>query len=142
MATLTRQQTIAAPIGEVFATISNLETFEEWNPTIKTARKLSDGPIGEGTEFEFQIRGIGRTVQRLENFIPNESVRLVPQTGPIGGGHLFVLSSSGDGTQVDHELVMTPKGIFKLFTPLMSRMGEKNLADTAEALQAYLERKR
>ncbi len=140
MATIRRQQTIAAPIAVVFATISNLETFQEWNPTIKTARKLSDGPIGEGAEFEFQIRGIGRTVQRLEDFVPNERVRLVPQNGPITGGHLFVLSSRGDSTLVDHELVMNPKGPFKLLSPLMAKMGEKNLHDTAEALQTYLER--
>ena len=139
MATITRQQMVAAPIDRVFATVSDLETFEEWNPTIKTANKLSDGPIGEGTEFEFQIRGIGRTVQRLEDFVPGKRVRLVPQNGPVRGGHLFVLSTQGDQTRIDHELVMTPKGLFKLFSPLMAKMGEKNLRDTAEALQTYLE---
>ena len=35
---------------------------------------------------------------------------------------------------------MMPKGVFKIFTPLMGMMGKKNLRDTANALQRYLER--
>ena len=139
MPTFNLQQTIRAPIEDVFATVSNLETFEEWNPTIKSARKLSEGEIGDGTEFEFQVRGVGKTVQRLEQFEANQRVRLVPQSGPVVGGHLFVLTGEGGSTRIDHELEMNPKGLFKLFSPMMSKMGEKNLRDTADALQRYLE---
>jgi uncharacterized protein YndB with AHSA1/START domain len=139
MPVFTLQQTIDAPIEKVFGTVSNLETFEEWNPTIRTARRLDEGEIGEGSEFEFQIRGLGRTVQRLEEFEKNQQVRLVPQNGPVAGGHRFVMTSVGGGTRIDHELEMRPKGFFKLFSPVMSKMGEKNLRDTADALQEYLE---
>jgi len=41
---------------------------------------------------------------------------------------------------MDHELEMTPKGVFKFFSPLMGMVGGKNLRDTANALQTYLER--
>jgi hypothetical protein len=33
--------------------------------------------------------------------------------------------------RIDHELGMTPKGVFKIFIPLMGMMGKKNLHDTA-----------
>jgi carbon monoxide dehydrogenase subunit G len=137
--TFTRSQTINAPVERVFATVSNLETFAEWNPTIKAARKLGDGAIGEGTEFEFRIRGVGRTVQRLERFEQDRQVRLVPQNGPVAGGHLFVMSSEAGSTRIDHELEMEPKGFFKLFGPMITKMGEKNLRDTADSLKRYLE---
>lgn len=139
MPTFNLQQTIHAPIEDVFATVSNLETFEEWNPTIKSARKLSDGEISDGTEFEFQVRGVGKTVQRLEQFKKNRRVRLVPQSGPVVAGHLFALTGEGENSRIDHELEMNPKGLFILFSPMMSKMGEKNLRDTADALQGYLE---
>ena len=78
-------------------------------------------------------------MQRLENFEMNRQVRLVPQNGPITGGHLFVMSSEDGKTKIDHQLEMNPKGFFKVFGPMMSKMGEKNLRDTAAALQEYLE---
>ena len=40
----------------------------------------------------------------------------------------------------DHELEMTPKGVFKIFIPLIGMMGKKNLRVTANALKRYLER--
>ena len=132
-------QVIAAPVERVFAAVSNLETYSDWNPTIRKAVKLGTEAIGDGAEFEFEIRGVGRTIQRLEQFVGNKRVRLVPQTGPMRGGHLFVLSAEGGGTRVAHQLEMIPKGLFKLFAPMMGRMGRKNLSDTAEALQRYLE---
>lgn len=36
---------------------------------------------------------------------------------------------------------MIPKGIFKVFAPLMGVIGRKNLRGTAKALQEYLESK-
>jgi hypothetical protein len=35
---------------------------------------------------------------------------------------------------------MTPKGLFKIFSPFMGMIDAKNLRDTAAALQRYLER--
>jgi hypothetical protein len=34
---------------------------------------------------------------------------------------------------------MNPKGLFRLFAPLMGIIGRKNLRDTANALQSHLE---
>ena len=58
---------------------------------------------------------------------------------PFEGGHRFRLTAQGGETRLDHELEMTPKGVFKLFTPMMKMIGRKNLRDTARALQAHLE---
>jgi hypothetical protein len=35
---------------------------------------------------------------------------------------------------------MLPRGVFRLMAPVISRTGKKNLRDTAQALQAFLER--
>lgn len=36
---------------------------------------------------------------------------------------------------------MTPKGFFKIFTPVMGMIGRKNLRGTAKALQDYMKGK-
>ena len=142
MPTNTLSQTIATTPAEAFATITDLRTFPEWNPTIKAARKLDDGPIGEGTRFEMTIKGFGNQQLTLRRFEPDRQVDLVPTSKMFTGGHLFVLTATDGGTRIDHELVTNPKGVFKLMSPMMGRMSKKNLADTAAALQQHLETNR
>jgi len=140
MAIVKRTQVIRKPVAEVFRTVVDVENFPKWNPTTPRARKLTSGEIGEGTRFELEIRGFGKVLQELREFELNKRVRLVPTMRVLSGGHRFVFSAQGDSTRVDHELEMTPKGLFKMFSPLMGMMGGKNLRDTANALRTYLER--
>ena len=142
MAVFTRSQLIDRPVDEVFATVVDLEGFPNWNPTTRTARKLSAGEIAEGTRFELEIKGFGKTIQELHEFELNRRVRLVPEIKLLGGGHRFRFSEVDAKTRVDHELEMVPRGSFKLLTPLIGLIGRKNLRDTAAALQRYLERPR
>ena len=140
MAIITRTQMIKKPVEQVFETVVNLTNFPKWNPTTPSARKLSPGEIGEGTRFELEIRGFGKVPQELREFERNKRVRIVPSMRFVSGGHRFVFTAQGATTRIDHELEMTPKGIFKIFSPFMGMMGAKNLRDTAAALQRYLER--
>ena len=140
MAILRRTQLIRAPIERVFETISDGGSFAAWNPTIRTSRRLGDGPVGNGTRFEWELRGFGKVVQELQEFDPPRQVRIVPRTRQLKGGHRFKLITDGSRTRVEHELEMSPAGAFRLFTPMMDTLGRKNLKDTASALQAHLER--
>jgi uncharacterized protein YndB with AHSA1/START domain len=140
MAIVKLSQVIHKPIEEVFRTVIDVASFPKWNPTTPGARKLTSGEIGEGTRFELEIRGFGKVLQELREFERNKRVRLVPDIRFLTGGHRFIFTAEGDRTRIDHELEMTPKGVFWIFAPLMGMMGRKNLRGTANALQAYLER--
>ena len=145
MAIVKLTQVIDRPIGEVFGTIIDVANFPRWNPTTPSARKLTPGETGEGSQFELEIKGVGRALQELREFRPNKQVRLLSSmkmpAGGMAGGHRFILTAEGNKTRIDHELEMTPKGIFRIFAPLMGVMGRKNLRGTAKALQDYLEKK-
>ena len=133
-------QVIRKPVEEVFGTVIDVANFPRWNPTTPNARKLTAGATGEGTQFELEIKGFGKVLQELQEFRPNQQVRIVPHFKVLTGGHRFIFTADRNGTRVDHELEMTPRGLFKIFSPLMGMMGKKNLRDTANALQRYLER--
>jgi hypothetical protein len=77
--------------------------------------------------------------QELREFQPNRALRIVPDMRSISGGHRFRLSDLGASTRVDHELEMTPKGVFKLMGPMMTMMGRRNLRATAAALKEQVE---
>lgn len=140
MAVITRSQVIGATIDDVFDAIVDGGRFAEWNPTIRASRKLNDGPPGNGTQFEWDLRGFGNVIQELQEFDPPRQVRIVPHIKQLQGGHRFHLTAQGDSTRVDHELEMRPKGAFTLFAPMMGMIGRKNLRDTANALEAHLEK--
>jgi hypothetical protein len=139
VALITRTQLIPRPIDEVFATVIDGGNYAAWNPTIKASRRLDDGQLGDGSRFEWKLRGFGNVTQELQEFKRNERVRIVPLNAPISGGHRFLLAAEGEETRIDHELEMIPTGVFRLFAPLMARIGRRNLRDTADALQNHLE---
>jgi uncharacterized protein YndB with AHSA1/START domain len=140
MAIVTRSQTIRAPIQAVFEAIVDGGRFAEWNPTIRSSRNLDGRPPGNGTRFEWDLRGFGKVIQELQEFESPRRVRIVPHIKQLEGGHRFRLTAQADTTRVDHELEMRPKGAFALFAPVMGMLSRKNLRDTANALQARLEK--
>src|SRR5262250_1598051 len=139
MAFIEHSQVINKPVEEVFQTVVDVANFPKWNPTTPSARKLTTGEIGEGARFELEIPGFGKVQQELREFERNKRVRLVPSMRFLRGGHRFLFTAQGTATRIDHELEMTPKGLFKILSPFMGMIGAKNLRDTAAALQRYLE---
>ena len=140
MAVVCSTQTIDRPAAEVFDAIVDVASFPRWNPTTKSARKLTPGETGEGTRFELAIAGFGTTIQELRGFERNRRVTLVPHLRMLSGGHTFVLTDAGGRTRVDHELEMIPHGAMKILGPLVPMIGRRNLAKTAAALKAWVER--
>jgi len=139
MAVLKLSQVIDRPVHEVFQAIADVANLAAWNPTIKSARKLSDGPPGEGTRFEMELDGLGAVPHTLEEFRLDARARYVPHFKVTSGGHRFMLTAHGERTKVDHELEMTPKGFYVLMSPFLGMIGRKNLRRTADALKKYVE---
>jgi Polyketide cyclase / dehydrase and lipid transport len=136
------RQIINRPVSAVFETVIRVERFPEWSPkNHKSARRLTDGEIGEGARFELEIKGFGKIHNHLAEFERNKRVNVVPDIEMMGGGHRFLFTAEGsDATRIDHEVEMLPKGIFKLMTPFIFRMGKKNVDEVTAALKAYLEK--
>jgi uncharacterized protein YndB with AHSA1/START domain len=140
MPTLRLSQVIDRPVADVFRAVVDVESFPRWNPTTKSARKLSEGETGEGTRFELAIRGFGRTVQELRGLEVDRRVTLVPHIKGLAGGHTFVFTSLDGRTRVDHELEMSPLGALRALGPIIRIVGRRNLRRTASALKGWLER--
>jgi uncharacterized protein YndB with AHSA1/START domain len=86
-------QVIHRPIDDVFGAVVDVANFPRWNPTTKSDRRLSEGATGNGTRFELEIAGFGKTIQELEEFEPNRRVRLVPHIKSLAGGHRFTFTT-------------------------------------------------
>jgi uncharacterized protein YndB with AHSA1/START domain len=75
MALITRSQTIDRRVEDVFDVVADAGNFAAWNPTIKASRRLDDGELGDGSRFEWQLRGFGNVVQEFEEFERNKRLR-------------------------------------------------------------------
>ena len=133
-------QQIERPVEEVFREVMHLENFPRWSPQNPSARRLSNGEIGEGSRFEMEIKGFGMVPQTLREFQVNRRLMVVPNIKPFTGGHRWIFTDLGGGkTRIDHELEMNPRGVFWLMMPIMWSTGKRNLHLTVDALKRYLE---
>jgi uncharacterized protein YndB with AHSA1/START domain len=107
-----RTQVIDRPVDTVFAVVVDGGHYDRWNPTVKTSRRVDDRDIGEGTTFEWRLKGFGNVVQQLQEFELNRRVRIVPHIKTLAGGHRFVFTPQDGSTRIDHELEMLPRGAF------------------------------
>ena len=140
MTLITHSQLVKATVDETFDAVVDGANFASWNPTVRSSRRLDSGTVGNGTRFEWDLRGFGKVIQELQEFSRPQRVRIVPQIKTLAGGHRFRFTSQGDMTRIDHELEMRPKGAMRMFAPMMGVIGRKNLRDTASALTAHLEK--
>jgi len=139
VAVITRTHVINKPVEEVFDLLADLGSWAEWNPTIRSSRWLDDQPHGNGARFEWGLRGVGKVVQELGEFKPPVQLRIVTDLKPVKGGHRLRLTANGDATRIDHELEITPNGIFRLFAPMLVMNGRRNLRETANAIDTHFE---
>ena len=139
MAVVTRTQVIKKPVEEVFDLLADAGSYAKWNPTIRSSRWVDDQPHGNGARFEWGLRGLGKVVQELGEFKPHVHLRIVTDLKPVKGGHRMRLTGNGDATRIDHELEITPNGIFRLFAPMLVMNGRRNLRGTANAISTHFE---
>jgi hypothetical protein len=139
MALITRTQFIKNPVDEVFDSLADLGSWAEWNPTIRSSRWLDDPPHGNGSRFEWGLRGLGKVVQELGEYKLNVQMRIVTDLKPVKGGHRMHFTPNGLATRIDHELEVTPRGVFKLLGPMLVMNGRRNLRATADAIQTHFE---
>jgi uncharacterized protein YndB with AHSA1/START domain len=72
-------QMIERPVEDVFGALISAGDFASWNPTIRASRELTPGDVGDGSLFEWDLRGFGKVRQELREFEQDRRLRLVPQ---------------------------------------------------------------
>jgi hypothetical protein len=74
------------PPPDTFAYLSDFSTTEEWDPGVREATRLGEGPIGAGTEFRVSAQFLGRTnvlTDRVVAFEPDTLVTLRAENATV-----------------------------------------------------------
>lgn len=133
---------VKRPAWEVFAYVSDFTTTAEWDPTVLSARKLTTGAIGVGTQFEVVCAlPVGSvtllyTVRKLHD---NACVELSGQSAFFDVYDTITLRSTAKGTHIDYRAAFTFKPVVATVAALSSKgleqMGRESVAGLREALE-------
>lgn len=134
---------IRRPVEEVFDFAADERNEPRYNPHMRRAEQIMDGPIGVGTRFRAEIRSMGRTVPMSTEITAYERPRRYGSST-----HLSFMDTRGtvtfepvpEGTRIRWSWEVEPRGALKLLTPIMGRLGRRQEQANWEGLKRVLER--
>jgi uncharacterized protein YndB with AHSA1/START domain len=143
MATTTRSVVINAPVERVFAAVAHIEHFSEAVPQIKEIEFLSETTTGVGTRFKEtrEVNGrSGSTVLEVTEYVPNERVRIVSDTGGTVWDTVFTTTPRGAGTELAMVMEARPHTLLaRISTPMIRGMVARGIEADLDAVKEYCE---
>jgi len=133
---------IKRPLEEVFDFVADERNEPRYNPRMRRAEQISDGPIGVGTRFRAEIASMGRLVEMVIEFTGYARPwRLASSTHmssmDVQGALMF--DSVPEGTRMRWSWDVQPGGILKLLSPLVAGVGRRQERSIWTSLKHLLE---
>lgn len=133
---------IHRPVGEVFDFVADERNEPRYNPRMLTVEQTTPGPIGCGARFRAESRSLGRRVPMTIEFTAFERPRRL-----ASATHLSAMEIRGTltfepvpaGTRMRWAWELEPRGVLKLLTPLVVRLGRRQEATIWAGLKRVLE---
>ena len=144
MAAITHSIEIARRPEDVFAYLDDLERHGEWQQSIVSSRKATDGPTAVGTRVE-EVRRVGGRQQAVPYEItehePPHSFAFRGLGGPLRPVGRGIVDPVGDGSRsrLTLELDFEAHGIGVLIKPLAMRQARRQVPVDHQRLKERLE---
>jgi len=142
MAHISGEVTIDAPVEEVFDLVADERNEPRYNPRIVHAEKLSEGPIGRGSRFVAQPKGMGSkgkmTMEVVEYERPHRLHSIIRSSYMEVEGTLTFGEADG-GTRLRWVWDMGLVGPMKLMSPVLALIGPRWERRNWEGLKQYIE---
>ena len=134
---------IDRPIEEVFDFVADERNEPKYNPEMKVAEKVTDGPIGAGTKFRSVMAGRGGPAEMTIEFTEFDRPFRIVETTHVSNvmvidGELRFEPVAG-GTKMTWLWELHPQGIYKLLGPMIRRTGERQEVAVWTGLKHVLE---
>ncbi len=133
---------IDRPVEEVFDFVADERNEPRYNPHMRRAEQISDGPIGLGTRFRAEIVSMGRTVEMIIEFTGYDRPRRLASSTHMSsmdthGGLTF--DPVPEATRMRWTWDVEPRGILRLMRPLVAWMGRRQEQRIWTSLKHLLE---
>jgi hypothetical protein len=129
------------PPAEAFAYMADFSNARVWDPSVSTASRVGDGPIGVGSSFALVTRFAGRDVPLRYTIVEHDAPRRVVLEAP-GGGFVsrdtITVEPAEHGSLVHYDALLAFGGIRRLFNPVMQLIFQRVGARATAGMQAAL----
>lgn len=133
--------TIRRSLSDVFAFLADFENVPTWNHAIAETHKVSEGPVGVGTQFQ-QVRTIPtRTSETFEVtvFDPKKELAIQGTLGPFDASLRYRLEPTPEGTRIFNRVDLQGRGAAKLITGFAAGRVKSAVEANLETLKQLLE---
>ena len=141
MISLRETITVERPIGECFDYVADFRTTAQWDATAYRAQKLTEGPVGLGTQFSVRCKlplGFVDLLYTITEFEPSSLVTLRAQSWLFDAVDSIHFSETDGGTRIvysaDFSYRMPFAAMEGALLPGMQRMGKAALRGLERAL--------
>ncbi len=131
------------PAGEVFAFVADQTNAPQWQDGLAEVRRVTDGPIGVGTEHVFVRRFAGRRIEsrnRFTRFEPGRFVEFEIPEGRLTGTASYRVDPIASGAcRLTSRMDFRIRGPLKVVSPLLARLLARDSRTDETTLKALLE---
>jgi len=135
--------TVNRPLEEVIAFVDDCDNDPLWQTSVLKSEKVSDGAIGEGTVYQTKEKVLGRVIyQKWEVLERNEDGsfwRARATTGPFQMETSMKFEASEGGTKIDRTLDVDVGHFFKMASPIVARIVQREVETDFAILKDILE---
>jgi len=141
MQTIEFDGTIERTQPEVFDFVANAENQSRWSTEGTVYRKVTDGPIGIGTEFAFSGRLMGRRLEGTRTITAFERPTLVEfrSTEPVEFVGRYEFRPFDSGTHLTFRASGNLNGVMRLAAPVFLWMTRRLFVRDFRSLKTLLE---
>lgn len=105
---------------QAFAYMVAFENVAEWDPGVRSAERIGDGPPRLGTRFDVEASFMGRGLPlryEITRFEEGSSFVLTAETSTLRSVDTVTVVADGSGSRVTYDADLILKGVFKIFDP-------------------------
>ncbi|HEY3384040.1 MAG TPA: SRPBCC family protein, partial [Vicinamibacterales bacterium] len=129
-------------VAEVFDFVADECNEPTYNAQMRLAEKISEGPIGVGTQYRAEVVSGGRPVSMVIEFKKYERPRLLASKTTMPSmdiAYTLTFEPVSEGTRMAWSGEIEPHGMLKLMGPLVARMGRRQELRIWTGLKELLE---
>lgn len=135
---------IHRPAAEVFAVVSDHTKAPKWQHGLHEVRRVTDGPIGVGTEHIFVRRFAGKLIESRNRFVQFDEAAFfvefaIPSGQLTGKASYHVVPTGSNSCRLISTMNFTLKGIWRLFAPILARILKNDSNRDEQKLKGMLE---
>lgn len=109
----------------VFDYVANFESVQEWDPGVVSSRKLTDGPLDVGSQYEVVVQYGGAPQPMTYTVTEMARPSLVVIEGE-GARSITIdrisFREQGGGTVVDYEADIRLRGVYRVAQPFLGKL--------------------